>query len=219
MPAANHTPPVFRINSTGLAHVDGTESSTSSMRKSPLGSSGTPARGVLCSTNGAAGSQISVANTLWFAFWPMELLLASRSPRPRTLMRPSTSTSARRSAMRHGPAPGGTPRTTFSLTFGSVPSGLAGPAPLAAGMTPMPPSKRTSRSRARAPTDPTIVNRTRMSADFFMFTVSLHFDALHAPYGRPVTRGGGYEAAARHAPECGSDRRRWTATAPGHHPD
>ena len=36
IPAANHTPPVFRISSTGLAQVDGTPSSVSSMRKSPF---------------------------------------------------------------------------------------------------------------------------------------------------------------------------------------
>jgi len=38
--------------------------------------------------------------------------------------------------MRRGPAPGGTPRTTFSLTFGSVPSGFAGPAPFWAAAFP-----------------------------------------------------------------------------------
>ena len=43
-------------------------SSVSSISKSPFGSSGTPAASVLCSVNGAAASQISVASTLWLAF-------------------------------------------------------------------------------------------------------------------------------------------------------
>ena len=38
--------PVLRIRSTGLGHSDGAGSSVSSMRKSPLGSSATPAVGV-----------------------------------------------------------------------------------------------------------------------------------------------------------------------------
>lgn len=41
MPAANQTPPVLRINNTGLAQLAGAGFRTSSMRKSPFGSSGT----------------------------------------------------------------------------------------------------------------------------------------------------------------------------------
>src|SRR6185503_3790980 len=55
------------------------------------------------------------------------------------------------------------PRTMFSFTFGNVPSGLAGPATLATGMTPTPPSNPATRSRPRAsncPTKPRAINTT-----------------------------------------------------------
>ena len=42
-------PATLRIRSTGLAHVDGTGVSTSSMTKSPFCWSGTPVNVVLCS--------------------------------------------------------------------------------------------------------------------------------------------------------------------------
>src|SRR5207245_7529822 len=64
--AANQgcVPPVLRMRSTGLAQVaGGAGDRTSSMWKSPLGASATPEVGVLCSTKGAAASQISVAKT------------------------------------------------------------------------------------------------------------------------------------------------------------
>jgi hypothetical protein len=48
---------------TGLTQPVGIGDRTSSILKSPLGSRGTPAAFVLCSVNGAAGSQISVAKT------------------------------------------------------------------------------------------------------------------------------------------------------------
>ena len=78
----------------------------------------------------------------------MLLLLARSRPRPLTLIRPFTSMSALRSAILQGPAPGGTPLTMFSLTFGNVPSGFAGPAPFDTGMTPMPPSNLARKSRS-----------------------------------------------------------------------
>jgi hypothetical protein len=43
-----------------------------------FGSSGT-VKSVLRSTKGAGASQINVAKTLWFAFCPMQLLLATRA--------------------------------------------------------------------------------------------------------------------------------------------
>ncbi len=52
----------------------------------------------------------------------MLLLLARSKPRPLTLILPLMSMSALRSAILHGPAPGGTPLTMFSLTFGNVAS-------------------------------------------------------------------------------------------------
>ena len=54
--------PALRISSTGLGQSTGTGLSVSSIRKSPFGSSGT-VDDVLCSTKGAAVSQIKVANT------------------------------------------------------------------------------------------------------------------------------------------------------------
>ena len=65
MPAANQVPATLRIKSTGLAHAAGAGVSTSSMTKSPFCWSGTPVTVVLCRVNGAAASQINVANTLF----------------------------------------------------------------------------------------------------------------------------------------------------------
>src|SRR3954470_22679836 len=109
----------------------------------------------------------------------MLLLLARSRPRPLTLMRPLVSMSALRSAIRHGPAPGRTPLTTLSLTFGNVPSGFAGPAPFATGMTPMPPSNLASPSRSCAPADPLIPSAIRITAAFFNITCLLLYAECH----------------------------------------
>ena len=117
---------------TGLAHSDGAGSGTSSMRKSPFGSSGTPVKVVLRSTKEPEGSQINVAKTLWLAFCPMLSPAARSNPRPFTLILPSEKTVAVRSAILQGPA-GRTPRTMFRTTFGNVPSGLGVPATFKTG--------------------------------------------------------------------------------------
>ena len=76
------TPPLLRIRRTGLGHSVGAGFRVSSIRKSPFASSGTPVRAVLRWTKGAVASQIRVAKTLWLAFCPMLLPLASSRPRP-----------------------------------------------------------------------------------------------------------------------------------------
>jgi hypothetical protein len=64
MPAANQFKlAVLRMKSTRLSQVVGAGESTLSILKFPLEASGTPARSELCSINGAAALQISVANT------------------------------------------------------------------------------------------------------------------------------------------------------------
>ncbi len=67
MPAANQTPPTFRIRSTGLPHsFGGVGERISSIVKSPSAASATAlATGVLETVNGPLGSgpQISVAKT------------------------------------------------------------------------------------------------------------------------------------------------------------
>src|SRR5258706_5416902 len=109
----------------------------------------------------------------------MLLLLARSKPRPLTLIRPLMSTSALRSAILQGPAPGKTPLTMFSLTLGNVPSGFTGPAPFATGMTPMPPSNLARNSRsceescAYAPTGPTIPKINRIAAAVFFISTFL----------------------------------------------
>ena len=74
----------------------GAGTSTSSIRKSPLGASATPAPIVLCSVKGASASQISVAKTLASPLKPIWLPPPSSRPRPLTRIRPSTFTSALR---------------------------------------------------------------------------------------------------------------------------
>src|SRR5215471_16566074 len=65
--------------------------------------------------------------------------------------------SAWRFAIVQGPPPGFTPRTTFSFTFGNVPSGFTGPAPFDTGITPIPPSNCARKPRPCAPTLPAII--------------------------------------------------------------
>jgi hypothetical protein len=90
MPAANQFPlPAVRIRSIGLAQsAVGIGLSTSSILKSPLAASGTPAVSVLCSINGAILSQINVANTNWPVALPALFPPAKTSPLPSTLMSP-----------------------------------------------------------------------------------------------------------------------------------
>src|SRR6266566_2606717 len=74
MPAANQAGLgcELRMRSTGLSQLaGGAGTSTSSIRKSPFGASGTPAPFVLCSIKGATASQISVAKTLALALKPI----------------------------------------------------------------------------------------------------------------------------------------------------
>src|SRR6267378_2225418 len=153
IPAANHAPFGLRIRSTGLSQAaGGSGSSTPSIRKSPLGSSGTTGS-VLCNVNGAVASQISVARTLWPALPPMPLPPASSRPRPLTLMLPSIFTSALRSAIVHSWPGGWTPRTMFRFTLSTVcavASGGATATPAETGMTPIPPLNFTRESSAAA---------------------------------------------------------------------
>src|SRR5215467_16162473 len=134
MPAANHAPAGLRMRRTGLAHgIGGSGLSTSSIRKSPLAASGTSPES---NSAAPAGSQISVARTLWFALPPIPLPPASSRPLPLTLTLPSVFTSALRAAMVQIWPGGWTPRTMLRLTTVAV---AAAPWPLETGITPMPP--------------------------------------------------------------------------------
>src|SRR5207248_6144884 len=65
MPAANQTPPTLRISNTGLSQLEGGAGDrTSSILKSPLPSSATPAGFELWAVAVAAGPQNRVACTL-----------------------------------------------------------------------------------------------------------------------------------------------------------
>src|SRR6516165_7258127 len=66
----------------------GAGESTSSILKSPFASSGTPLRFELRSVNGAAASQISVANTRCPVALPILLPPPNTSPSPSTLICP-----------------------------------------------------------------------------------------------------------------------------------
>jgi hypothetical protein len=85
----------------------------SSMRKSPLAWSGTPAWAVTCEVAVAAGPQNRFARTLWSALVPMLFPPASSRPRSTTRMLPPTLISAFRLRMRQGAPPGPTFRTVF----------------------------------------------------------------------------------------------------------
>src|SRR5262245_18598174 len=148
MPAANQFPPfALRIRSTGLAQSSGIGTSTSSILKSPSGARGTPVRVVLCSINGAAASQISVANTLVPAGGlPIPLPPANTNPFPSTLMSPFVFILASRSLILQI-CPGElTPRTVFRLTV-IVPS--AATTTFEIGITPIPPLNLTKVSWCR----------------------------------------------------------------------
>jgi hypothetical protein len=89
MPAANQTPPTFRIRSTGLSQeFEGAGERISSIVKSPSAASATAC--VLWTVNDPLGSgpQISVAKTLCLPFVPIALPPASSRPRPSTWIRP-----------------------------------------------------------------------------------------------------------------------------------
>ena len=98
---------------------------------------------VFRSTKGDAASQISVAKTLAPAFVLMPLPPAKSRPLPSTLMCPSVLTSALRSAIAQSWPAGLTPRTTFLVTLGKLPSAFAAPETFETGWTPIPPSNLT----------------------------------------------------------------------------
>src|SRR5258708_24365710 len=151
MPAANQIPlPALRIRSTGVAQEDGGGggASTLSILKSPFAAGGTGL--VLRSTKGATFSQMSVAKTLRLAAVPpvgvstsavpMVSPAANTRPRPSTVMRPSSFTSAFNLWMTHSAA-GCTPRTMLRVT---VAASAASTQAFETGSTPIPPSNLTS---------------------------------------------------------------------------
>ena len=95
----NQFPPsALRMRSMGLAQsLGGIVVNTSSILKSPLGASGTPARLVLYKVKEAAASQISVAKTLCPVALPTLLPPPKISPFPSTSISPFVFTSASRS--------------------------------------------------------------------------------------------------------------------------
>jgi hypothetical protein len=112
----------------------------SSILKSPFAASGTPARFVLRWTKLGTFSQMSVAKTLRPAVppvgvttsaVPMVLPPANTRPRPSALMRPSTITSALKSAIAHGWPGAWTPRILFRSTTVAV---AAVPSPCETGI-------------------------------------------------------------------------------------
>src|SRR5882762_792154 len=137
MPAANQGEvggATVRMRSTGLAQsAGGAGTSTSSIRKLPLGWSGTPTTAfVLRSTKGATASQISVAKTLALAVKPMRTPPPSSRPLPSTWIRPSAFTSAVRAEITQIWPAGWTPRTMLRFTSAVV---GANPTPLATGIS------------------------------------------------------------------------------------
>src|SRR4029077_13624188 len=150
MPAANQAPlGDTRIRSTELPHsAGGAGISTSSIRKSPLAASGTPVMFVLNWVKGGVASQISVAQTLALPFVPMVLPPPSSRPRRSTRIRPSTFTSALKSEITQIWPAGLTPRTTFRIMSGKLPSALGVPATFATGRSPMAPLNLTNVSSA-----------------------------------------------------------------------
>src|SRR6516162_52244 len=189
MPAANQGlgwAPVTRMRSTGLSQsAGGAGLSTSVIRKSPSGSSGTPAGFVLCWVKGAFSSQISVAKTLRLAVKPIGSPPASSRPRPATRIFPLVFTVAFRAEITQGKRGGGTPRTIFRFTVLAV-----GPAPtaLATGMTPIPPSNVTRvRTCARADSGNSAVRNAKRTKAFFIVFVSSSSVALFMTNGTGST--------------------------------
>src|SRR4029077_20318032 len=145
IPTANH--PLFaalRIKSMGLMQMaGGSGESTSSILKSPLGDSKTPARDESLSVKGAAGSQIRVANTeVPAGARPAVFPPPRTNPFPSTLMRPFALTVASSLWITQIWPAGCTLRTIFRFTLsttGAV-AGVGGTAtPDETGMTPIPP--------------------------------------------------------------------------------
>src|SRR6266403_1739812 len=121
MPAANQGlvgGATVRMRSTGVAQsAGGAGTSTSSIRKSPSGWSGTPTTAfVLRSTKGATASQISVAKTLALAVKPMRTPPPSSRPLPSTWGRPSAFTPAVRAEFTQISPAGGNRRTQVRFT-------------------------------------------------------------------------------------------------------
>src|SRR6266478_1982271 len=168
MPAANQAGLgcELRMRSTGLSQLaGGAGTSTSSIRKSPFGASGTPTPFVLCSVKGATASQISVAKTLALALKPIALPPPSSKPRPSTSIRPSTFTSALRAEITQIWPGGWTPRTMFRVTTSAV---AACPTPAATGRTPIPPRNFTRVSSATADRANSVTTNGKRTKAFFM---------------------------------------------------
>src|SRR3954471_10744346 len=133
IPTANQPPsvatvalPPLRIRSIGLTQgTGGVGTSMSSMRKSPVRESVTDRAGVLNCDAVLVLSQMSVAATKLFVVRPALFVLPNTRPLPTTVMRPFARTVAARPSMAQMAPAGGTPRML----------------PLAAALTPTPPSK------------------------------------------------------------------------------
>src|SRR6266404_5905670 len=197
MPAANQGlvgGATVRMRSTGVAQsAGGAGTSTSSIRKSPSGWSGTPTTAfVLRSTKGATASQISVAKTLALAVKPMRTPPPSSRPLPSTWRRPSAFTSAVRAEITQIWPAGWTPRTMLRFTRAVVGTN---PTPLATGMTPIPPRNFTRVSSATADSGNNAMrNGTRTKA---LFMVVAPLPRLGPPgLTGHVTGGGAEERAA-----------------------
>ena len=114
IPAANHTPPVFRIRSTGLGQSVGTGSQrivdtkiAVRFERNAIGSV------VLDERSGGFTNQRG--EDALIGVLPDAVAAGQEQTAPLTLICPTLSTSARSSAILQGPAPGLTPLTTFSL--------------------------------------------------------------------------------------------------------
>src|SRR5262245_52121214 len=128
----------------GLMQMSGgSGESMSSILKSPLGASKTPAGDEILSVKGAVGSQIRVANTEVPAGARPALFPPPRiNPLPSTLMRPFALTLASSWSITQIWPAGCTPRTMFRFTLSTV-AAVAGVGATATpddtGMTPIPP--------------------------------------------------------------------------------
>src|SRR5262250_2814683 len=111
MPAANQAPfdaaAPFRMSSTGVEHGSGgTGVRKSSIRKSPFRAMGNDPELLAVSELPQKREALTVVTP---PLVPILLVPPRIRPRPSTLIRPPTLTSAFRSAITHGTPPGGTP--------------------------------------------------------------------------------------------------------------
>src|SRR5215467_3122790 len=177
IPTANH--PLFaalRINSMGLMQTSGgSGESTSSILKSPLGASKTPAGDEILSVKGAVGSQIRVAKTEVPSGARPALFPPPRiNPFPSTVMRPFGLTVASSWSITQIWPAGCTLRTIFRFTLSttSAVGGVGATAtPDETGMTPIPPLNINS-AAAVGSERPTPRNIAQANA-FFIIAISL----------------------------------------------